>query len=112
MGYHFISFFFGHDSSEPTVTHSILLYRIVAKDLCALFYVVDGLRMTEFKSFEVTIEHLPPAEGTFRKLVASWVIGRPRKDSVSRIAVVIHLASLIALVLKFEPEGDVHGGRM
>ena len=31
---------------------------------------------------------------------------------MSRIAVVIHLASLIALVLKFEPEGDVHGGRV
>ena len=28
------------------------------------------------------------------------------------IAVVIHLAGLIALVLKFEPEGDEHGGRM
>lgn len=31
---------------------------------------------------------------------------------MSRIAVVIHLASLIALVLKFEPEGDLHGCRM
>ena len=31
---------------------------------------------------------------------------------MSRIAVVIHLASLIALVLKFKPEGDLHGGRM
>ena len=27
------------------------------------------------------------------------------------IAVVIHLAGLIALVLKLEPEGDEHGGR-
>jgi len=68
--------------------------------------------MTEFKSFEVTIEHLPPAKGTFGELVASWVIGRPRENPVTRIAVVIHLASLIALVLKFEPEGDVHGGRV
>jgi len=68
--------------------------------------------MTEFKSFEVTIEHLPPAKGTFGEFVASWVIGRPREDPVSRIAVVIHLASLIALVLKFESEGDIHGGRV
>ena len=110
MGYHSISF--GHDSGKPIGTHSVLLYRIVAEDLCALFDIVDGLRMTEFKSFEVTVEHLPPAKGTLGKLVASWVVRRPRKDSVSRIAVVIHLASLIALVLKFEPEGDVHGGCM
>jgi hypothetical protein len=110
MGYHPISFC--HDSGKPTDTHSVLLDRIVAEDLCALFDIVDGLRMTEFESFEVTVEHLPPAKGTFGKLVASWVIGRPREDPVSRIAVVIHLASLIALVLKFEPEGDIHGGRM
>jgi len=68
--------------------------------------------MSEFKGLEVTVEHLPPAECTFGKFVAGWVIGRPRKYSVSRIAVVIHLASLIALVLEFEPEGDVHGGGM
>ena len=110
MGYHPISFC--HDSGKSVGTHSVLLYRIVAEDLCALFDIVDGLRMTKFKSFEVTVEHLPPAKGPLGELVASWVIGRPREDSVPRIAVVIHLASLIALVLKFESEGDVHGGRM
>jgi len=110
MGYHSISFC--HDSGKHTDTHSVLFYWIVAEDLCALFDIVDGLRVTKFKSFEVTVEHLPPAKSTFGKLVASWVIWRPREDSVSRIAVVIHLASLIALVLKFEPESDVHGGRM
>jgi len=68
--------------------------------------------MAEFKCTEVTVEHLPPAECTFGKLVAGWIIGRPREDPVAWIAVVIHLAGLIALVLKFEPEGDKHGGRM
>ena len=93
-------------------THSVLLHRIVTEDLRALFDIVDGLRMTEFKSLEVAIQHLPPAECTFGKLVAGWVVGRPREDPVSRIAVVIHLAGLIALVLEFEPEGDEHGGRI
>ena len=68
--------------------------------------------MTEFKSPKVIVEHPPPAECTFGKFVAGWVIGRPRENPVSRIAVVIHLAGLIALVLKFEPEGDRHGGHM
>ena len=94
------------------MTHSALLHRIVAEDLGALLDIVDGLRMTEFKSFEVIVEHPPPAECPFGELVTSRVIGRPRENSVSRIAVVIHLASLIALVLEFEPYGDVHGGRM
>jgi hypothetical protein len=100
------------DNERPTITHPVLLDRIVTKDLGALFDVVDGLRMTEFKKFEVTVEHFPPAECTFGELVAGWVIRRPRKHSVSRIAVVIHPASLIALVLEFEPYRDVHGGRM
>lgn len=68
--------------------------------------------MTEFKSSEVAVEHPPPAKCTFRKLVAGRVIRGPRENPVTRIAVVIHLAGLIALVLKFEPEGDEHGGRM
>lgn len=97
---------------RPTITHPVLLDRVVAEDLGALFHIVDGLRVTEFKSLEVVVEHPPPTECIFGKLAASWIVGRPGEDSVSRIAVVIHLASLIALVLEFEPYGDVHGGRI
>jgi len=110
MGCHSISP--RHDEGRQTEAYPVLLYGIVAEDLCALFDVVDGLRMAEFKCLEVTVEHLSPAECTFGELVAGWVVGRPGENSVSRIAVVIHLASLIALVLEFEPEGDVHGGRI
>lgn len=94
------------------MNRSVLLDRIVAEDLSALFNVVNGLRMAKFESLEVIVEHLPPAECTFREFATSWVVGRPREDSVSRIAVVIHLASLIALVLEFEPYGEVHGSHM
>lgn len=68
--------------------------------------------MPEFKNPEITVKHPPPAECTFGKFVASGIVGRPRENPVTRIAVVIHLAGLIALVLEFEPEGDGHGGRM
>ena len=68
--------------------------------------------MAEFESLEVVVEHLPPAKCTFGEFATSWVVGRPREYSVSRIAVVIHLASLIALVLEFEPYGEVHGSHM
>jgi len=64
MGYPVISFC--RDSGKLTETHSVVLHRIVAEDLCALFDIVDGFRMTEFEGFEVTVEHLPPAECTFR----------------------------------------------
>lgn len=111
-GYRFIRISLCHDDARRAITHSVLLDRIVAEDLCALFNIVDGLRVTEFQSLEVIVEHLSPTECTFRKLVTSWVIGRPRENSVSRITVVIHLASFIALVLEFEPYGDVHGGRV
>ena len=103
---------FTRTTGHPQKTHSILLHQIVAEDLCTLFDIVDSFRMSEFKCTEVIVEHLPPAECTFGKLVAGWIIGRPREDPVTRIAVVIHLAGLIALVLKFEAECDEHGGRM
>lgn len=54
-----------HDTGKPTETHAVVIYHIVAEDLCALFDIVDGFRVTKFEGFEVIVEHLPPAECTF-----------------------------------------------